>query len=63
MDERNCDGCGKPQQKRGKKRPISERRTRLQRQGMAVLCHARQKDRVEGTSRYRGVAADAVTGL
>jgi len=47
----------------GKKRPISERRTRLQRQGMAVLCHAPQKDRVEGTSRYRAAAADAVTGL
>jgi len=29
--------------------------------GMAVLCHAPQKDRVEGTSRYRAAAADAVT--
>ncbi len=54
----------KPQEKRGKKRPIWRRRTRLQHNGgMAFLCHASKKNRVESKARYRLADAAAVTGL
>jgi hypothetical protein len=65
MNGRNCNGCGKPPEKRVKRGPIWQRRTRLQHRGHGGSIPCPSKDSVSSTPsaaiRSRLVASSAST--